>query len=90
MTKKFNIMADIVGKGEKSEREMKLIDYELLKDDNENFYSMEDIEKFADEIESCGGIMQPLLVRYASAEHEGGYIITSGHRRIAALKAITY
>ena len=88
MTKKFNIMADIVGKGEKSEREMKLIDYELLKDDNENFYSMEDIEKFADEIESCGGIMQPLLVRYASAEHEGGYIITSGHRRIAALKAI--
>jgi ParB family chromosome partitioning protein len=61
---------------------LEYIDIGLLDDDPKNFYSMEGIDKLADNIELVG-LQQPLRVRESG---DGRFVIVSGHRRRAAVQ----
>lgn len=56
-----------------------------LDSDPKNFYELRGIEELADNI-SVAGLQQPIRVR--AGEVPGRYIIVSGHRRLAAVKAL--
>lgn len=56
-----------------------------LDSDPKNFYELRGIEELADNI-SVAGLQQPIRVR--AGEAPGRYIIVSGHRRLAAVKAL--
>lgn len=56
-----------------------------LDSDPKNFYALRGIEELADNI-SVAGLQQPIRVR--AGEAPGRYIIVSGHRRLAAVKAL--
>lgn len=56
-----------------------------LDSDPKNFYELRGIEELADNI-SVAGLQQPIRVRVGEAP--GRYIIVSGHRRLAAVKAL--
>lgn len=56
-----------------------------LDSDPKNFYELRGIEELADNI-SVAGLQQPIRVR--AGETPGRYTIVSGHRRLAAIKAL--
>lgn len=56
-----------------------------LDSDPKNFYELRGIEELADNI-SVAGLQQPIRVR--AGETPGRYTIVSGHRRLAAVKAL--
>lgn len=58
---------------------------DCLDSDPKNFYELRGIEELADNI-SVAGLQQPIRVR--AGEAPGRYTIVSGHRRLAAVKAL--
>lgn len=73
------------GTGDGRER-IEYIGLDKLRDNPNNFYSLDGIEELAENIEFAG-LQQPVRVR-RDAEHSGEYIIVSGHRRTAAMRKI--
>ena len=64
---------------------IKMIDVDEIMENDDNFYSISDIELLADDIER-EGLMQSLVV---SRDSEGtGYLLKSGHRRLTAIKLL--
>lgn len=66
--------------------QIQYIHVEHILPDERNFYDLSGIDELAASIELVG-IQQPLRVRL-DPDHEGAYIIVSGHRRHAALKKL--
>ena len=66
--------------------ELKIIDIALLRADEKNFYAVteDSVAELSANIELVG-LQQPLNVR---PNGEAGYIVISGHRRLAALKLL--
>ena len=86
--KEFNLgdtLADVLGKVSDFDQSEQItyIDLPLLDGAAENFYSMDGIAELAANIELIG-LQQPLRVR-ENPDMPGRYLITSGHRRRAAL-----
>ena len=75
----FRNLLNNVSLSETSEYQ-KIYYLDLIPDEN-NPYSLENIEELADTIETCG-LLEPLVVKTAES---GKYIIVSGHRRHAAI-----
>lgn len=85
----FNI-AEVLGGaqvGHDGRMQIEYIRLDKILPDERNFYSMDDeaIRKLAGSIETIG-LQQPLVVR--PSDEAGSYIITSGHRRRAALEIL--
>ncbi len=72
--------------GADGREQLKYVDLALIHPDPGNFYSLDGVEELAGNIELIG-LQQPLLVR-PDPEHEGEYIIVSGHRRRAAIELL--
>lgn len=72
--------------GAEGREKLKYIDLALIHPDPDNFYSLDGVEELAGNIELIG-LQQPLRVR-PDLEHEGEYIIVSGHRRRAAIELL--
>lgn len=66
--------------------QLKYIPLGLIHPDPDNFYGLEGLEELAGNIELIG-LQQPLRVR-PDPDHEGEYIIVSGHRRRAAIELL--
>lgn len=66
--------------------QLKYIPLGLLHPDPDNFYRLDGLEELAGNIELIG-LQQPLRVR-PDPEHEGEYIVVSGHRRRAAIELL--
>lgn len=66
--------------------QIQYIHVEHILPDERNFYDLSGIDELADSIELVG-LQQPLRVR-PDPDHEGAYIIVSGHRRHTALKKL--
>jgi len=68
--------------------ELQIIDISALRADEKNFYAVteESVAELAANIELVG-LQQPLNVR-PDPEHDGTYIVISGHRRLAALQLL--
>ncbi len=66
--------------------QIKYIAIDHMHGDPKNFYAITGVEKLAANIELVG-LQQPLRVR-PDPDHDGHYIIVSGHRRYAALKLL--
>lgn len=62
------------------------IDLGLIDEDPNNFYSLDGVEELAANIELVG-LQQPLRIR-PNPEKDGRYIVSSGHRRRAALNLL--
>lgn len=90
MAKKFDLAAAIsstVSELDTAQREqIEYIEEPRISGDDGNFYSIEGIEELAANIELVG-LQQPLRVR-PDPDAEGGYIVVSGHRRLAAIRTI--
>lgn len=69
--------------GTEGREQLKYIDLALIHPDPGNFYSLDGVEDLAGNIELIG-LQQPLRVR-PDPEHEGEYIVVSGHRRRSAI-----
>lgn len=72
--------------GVKGREQIQYIGIELLASDPKNFYAISGVENLAANIELVG-LQQPLRVR-PDPDREGHYIISSGHRRHAAMKLL--
>ena len=72
--------------GTEGREQLKYMDFETIHPDPGNFYSMDGVEELAGNIELIG-LQQPLRVR-PDPEHEGEYIVVSGHRRRAAIELL--
>lgn len=68
-------------------KQIEYIDIALIDSDPNNFYELSGIEDLADNINTCNGLQQPILVR-TSPDDPARVIITSGHRRRAALEML--
>ena len=66
--------------------QIKYIAIDHMHGDPKNFYAITGVEELAANIELVG-LQQPLRVR-PDPDHDGHYIIVSGHRRYAALKLL--
>ena len=66
------------------EDRLEYLPFEQIHQDPNNFYSLEGLNELADNI-SLFGLMDPLRVRPDGA---GGYTVTSGHRRRAAIQLL--
>ena len=64
--------------------QIEYIDEALISGDARNFYELSGLEEFAANIELIG-LQQPIRVR-PDPDDVGGYIIVSGHRRVAAIR----
>ncbi len=64
--------------------QIEYIDEVLISGDARNFYELSGLEEFAANIELIG-LQQPIRVR-PDPDDVGGYIIVSGHRRMAAIR----
>ncbi|MDO5558357.1 MAG: ParB N-terminal domain-containing protein [Oscillospiraceae bacterium] len=62
---------------------IKMVDADKIKPSIENFYSLDDIDILADDIERQG--LKHNLVVYEDEKDNGTYFIKSGHRRYAAI-----
>lgn len=60
--------------------------YDLIDPDLDNFYSLEGLDKLADSIATVG-LLDPIRVRHSQTDG-GHYVVTSGHRRRAAIKLL--
>ena len=65
-------------------KQIEYIDEALISGDTRNFYDLPGLEELASTIELVG-LQQPILVR-PDPDDAGGYIIVSGHRRMAAIR----
>ena len=82
-----SVLKNVPDSGTSDGRErIEYIGLDKLRDDPNNFYSLDGIEELAENIEFAG-LQQPVRVR-RDAEHSGEYIIVSGHRRTAAMRKI--
>ena len=82
-----SVLKNVPESGTNDGRErIEYIGLDKLRDDPNNFYSLDGIEELAENIEFAG-LQQPVRVR-RDAEHSGEYIIVSGHRRTAAMRKI--
>lgn len=82
-----SVLKNVPESGTNDGRErIEYIGLDKLRDDPNNFYSLDGIEELAENIEFAG-LQQPVRVR-RDAEHIGEYIIVSGHRRTAAMRKI--
>lgn len=72
--------------GIEGREQLKYVDLALIHPDPNNFYSLDGLEEMAGNIELIG-LQQPLRVR-PDPDHEGEYIIVSGHRRRAAIELL--
>lgn len=82
-----SVLKNVPESGTSDGRErIEYIGLDKLRDDPNNFYSLDGIEELAGNIEFAG-LQQPVRVR-RDAEHSGEYIIVSGHRRTAAMRKI--
>lgn len=82
-----SVLKNVPESGTSDGRErIEYIGLDKLRDDPNNFYSLDGIEELAENIEFAG-LQQPVRVR-RDAEHSGEYIIVSGHRRTAAMRKI--
>lgn len=63
---------------------IRMIDIEKVIPSSDNFYSLNEIELLADDIERQG--LKHNLVVYENEKNPGTYVIKSGHRRFAAIK----
>lgn len=82
-----SVLKNVPDSGTNDGRErIEYIGLDKLRDDPNNFYSLDGIEELAENIEFAG-LQQPVRVR-RDAEHSGEYIIVSGHRRTAAMRRI--
>lgn len=83
------LLADVLasvstlGTDAQGREQIEYIDIDHIHPDERNFYALDGIEELAANIEFTG-LQQPLRVR-PDPDHEGEYIISSGHRRHAAL-----
>lgn len=68
-------------------KQIEYIDIALIDSDPNNFYELSGIEDLADNINTCNGLQQPILVR-TNPDNPARVIITSGHRRRAALEML--
>lgn len=66
------------------EDRLEYLPFEQIHQDPNNFYSLEGLNELADNI-SLFGLMDPLRVR---PDGTGGYTVTSGHRRRAAIQLL--
>lgn len=66
------------------EDRLEYLPFDQIHQDPNNFYSLEGLDELADNI-SLFGLMDPLRVRPDGA---GGYTVTSGHRRRAAIQLL--
>ena len=66
------------------ENRLEYLPFDQIHQDPNNFYSLEGLNELADNI-SLFGLMDPLRVRPDGA---GGYTVTSGHRRRAAIQLL--
>lgn len=69
-----------------SRMEIEHVNFDLIVPDPNNFYELSDLDELAASI-ACVGLQQPLLVRPMEGD-DSQVIITSGHRRHAALKML--
>lgn len=82
-----SVLKNVPESGTSDGRErIEYIGLDKLRDDPNNFYSLDGIKELAENIEFAG-LQQPVRVR-RDAEHIGEYIIVSGHRRTAAMRKI--
>lgn len=86
----FNI-ADVLAKAgvnvdTDSKMQIQMVSIDMIVPDENNFYELSELEELAASIAMCG-LQQPLLVRPMEGD-ESQVIITSGHRRHAALKML--
>ena len=88
MAEKFNLAAllDNVSEINTERKQIEYLPMAALFSDPNNRYELSGIEELAANIEMFG-LQQPLEVR-PSKEQEGRYIVTSGHRRKAALELL--
>lgn len=88
MAEKFNLAAllDNVSEINTERKRIEYLPMKALFSDPNNRYELSGIEELAANIEMFG-LQQPLEVR-PSKEQEGQYIVTSGHRRKAALELL--
>lgn len=90
--KKGFVLADALagvpnlGTDTQGREQIEYIDIDHIHPDERNFYTLDGIEELAANIEFTG-LQQPLRVR-PDPDHEGEYIISSGHRRHAALRQL--
>lgn len=68
-------------------KQIEYIDIALIDSDPNNFYELSGIEDLADNINTCNGLQQPILVR-TNPDDPSRVVITSGHRRRAALEML--
>lgn len=73
--------------GVQGREQIQYIGIDFLSSDPKNFYAISGIEELAANIELVG-LQQPLRVR-PDPDRTGYYIISSGHRRFAALRLLT-
>lgn len=88
MAEKFNLAAllDNVSEINTERKQIEYLPMTALFSDPNNHYELSGIEELAANIEMFG-LQQPLEVR-PDKEQEGQYIVTSGHRRRAALELL--
>lgn len=85
-------LAEVLGEvskldtGVKGREQIQYIGIDCLSGDPKNFYSISGVEELAANIELVG-LQQPLRVR-PDPDTAGRYIISSGHRRFAALRLL--
>lgn len=86
MPEKFNLAALLaeVSEPDTGREQIEYISLDLIDSDPNNFYTLTDIDKLADNISLCG-LQQPIRVR---EQENGRYMIVSGHRRRAALELL--
>lgn len=60
--------------------------FDLIDPDPDNFYSLDGLDKLADSIATVG-LIDPIRVRHSQSDG-GHYVVTSGHRRRAAIKLL--
>lgn len=87
----FNLSAVLGGvsdldTGVKGREQIRYIGIDFLSGDPKNFYAISGVEDLAANIELVG-LQQPLRVR-PNSDRAGYYIISSGHRRFAALRLL--
>jgi hypothetical protein len=83
----MNLMENMGLTPKENKREIKLIRYDKLIANPDNFYTTNDIRELKKAILLAGGVRQNLIVQ-PSGDGKMDYIIISGHRRCAAVKEL--
>ena len=85
----FNMMAlmnEVSREGARPQYETAMLPLEKLVDNPLNGYRMEGIDELADAILLAGRVLQNVVVKAPDAQ--GGYMLISGHRRVAACRRL--